>query len=332
VIKLRSFRGRLLTGSVLWGIGLILMAHLSSVLLFIGTSVFNGLLHMLLLFSTAVVLMLGGFILAASGLSSLTQLRERLSAVHDGRDRTVGGDYPTEVQPLVDDLNALLEHREAAIARAVARAGDLAHGLKTPLAVLAHEAARARADGREDLAAPIQEQIERMQRQIDYHLAQARASASGATAGQRAEVAISAEALARTLRRLYAARPLAIEVNVPAALSVRARREDLDEMLGNLLDNACQWARSRVHLHAAQRGSVVEMRVEDDGPGLEPALRDAVLQRGVRGDATAPGSGFGLAIVRDVAALYDGAIVLDGSDWGGVRAVLTLPVASHTTE
>jgi signal transduction histidine kinase len=328
VIKLRSFRGRLLTGSVLWGIGLILMAHLSSVLLFIGTSVFNGLLHMLLLFSTAVVLMLGGFILAASGLSSLTQLRERLSAVHDGRDRTVGGDYPTEVQPLVDDLNSLLGHRDKRVNDALAKAGDLAHGLKTPLAVLAHEADRARAAGQAELAAALHQQIDRMRRQVDYHLAHARAAASGATPGARAEVRESAAGLARTLERLHAGRGLQIDVDVAGDHAIRGHRADLDEMLGNLLDNACTWARTRVRVSSWNGAATVTIAVEDDGPGLPAALREKVLQRGVRADEAAPGSGFGLAIVRELVELHDGTIALDESPLGGLRVSVSLPAAS----
>jgi signal transduction histidine kinase len=328
VIKLRSFRGRLLTGSVLWGIGLILMAHLSSVLLFIGTSVFNGLLHMLLLFSTAVVLMLGGFILAASGLSSLTQLRERLSAVHDGRDRTVGGDYPTEVQPLVDDLNSLLEHRDKRVNDALAKAGDLAHGLKTPLAVLAHEADRARAAGQAELAAALHQQIDRMRRQVDYHLAHARAAASGATPGARAEVRESAAGLARTLERLHAGRGLQIDVDVAGDHAIRGHRADLDEMLGNLLDNACTWARTHVRVSSWNGAATVTIAVEDDGPGLPAALREKVLQRGVRADEAAPGSGFGLAIVRELVELHDGTIALDESPLGGLRVSVSLPAAS----
>src|SRR6185436_19324593 len=142
------------------------------------------------------------------------------------------GAYPSEVQPLVDDLNALLEHRERAVARAVSKAGDLAHGLKTPLAVLAQEAERTEAAGHHDLAAAMSEQVERMRRQIEYHLAHARAAASGATAGARSVIAESAAGLSRTLLRLHADRGLTIAVETPAGHAVRCQREDLDEMLG----------------------------------------------------------------------------------------------------
>jgi len=166
-----------------------------------------------------------------------------------------------------------------------------------------------------------------MRRQIDYHLAHARAAASSATAGARASLADAAAGLKRALDRLHADRGLVLAVDIPAGLDVRVQHQDLDEMLGNLLDNACQWARSRVTVRASLDGSLVVIMVDDDGPGLAPAMRETVLQRGVRADQAAPGSGLGLAIVRDVAAVYGGSIALDVSPDGGLRAVLRLPAA-----
>ncbi len=156
-----------------------------------------------------------------------------------------------------------------------------------------------------------------MRRQMDYHLAHARAAASGATPGARCSVSESAEGLARTLRRLHADRGVSIDLHTVATHFVRAGREDLDEMLGNLLDNACKWARSRVAVGSCATDATVTIVVEDDGPGLDASMRQAVLQRGVRADEAAPGSGFGLAIVRDLAELYGGSIALDGSTLGG---------------
>ncbi len=273
----------------------------------------------------ALLCMIAGLSQVRKGLSPVNRLRERLAAVHQGRDRRVEGTYPAEVQPLVNDLNALLEHREQAVKRAVARAGDLAHGLKTPLAVLSQEAERAAASGQQELAQAVSQQVERMRRQVESHLAHARAAASGATPGARCQVAESAEGLARTMLRLHAERGLAIDVRVPAAHSVRCQREDLDEMLGNLLDNACKWGRSRVSIESVAGPQSIVITVDDDGPGLDPSMREVVLQRGVRADEAAPGSGFGLAIVRDLADLYGGSIALDRSADGGLRAQLTLP-------
>ncbi len=206
-----------------------------------------------------------------------------------------------------------------------AKAGDLAHALKTPLAVLAHEAEAADTAGQLELAAVMHQQIERMRRQIDYHLAHTRAAASGAAPGAHCSVLASAEGLARTLLRLHAGRSLAIRVEVDPAHTVRSEREDLDEMLGNLLDNACKWGRSQIAVASVASGSTVVITVDDDGPGLETSMREAVLQRGVRADEAAPGSGLGLAIVGDLAELYGGSIALSRSPAGGLRARLQLP-------
>jgi signal transduction histidine kinase len=210
----------------------------------------------------------------------------------------------------------------------VARAGDLAHGLKTPLAVLAHEAERAAAAGHAEVATAIGEQVERMRRQIDYHLAQARAAASGVAAGARCLVAESAEPLARTLRQLHAGRGVSIDLRVPADQSVRCQRQDLDEMLGNLLDNAFKYARSRIVLDSSRDGTSIVITIDDDGQGLTASMRAAVLQRGVRADEAGPGSGLGLAIVADLAELCGGSVALDPAPAGGLRARLRLPAAS----
>ncbi|MGE0705382.1 MAG: hypothetical protein AB7P22_15755, partial [Vicinamibacterales bacterium] len=190
--------------------------------------------------------MLLGLLEIRRGISPINELRDRLSAVHGGIDGRVGGRYPSEVQPLVDDMNALLEERERRVARAVARAGDLAHALKTPLSVLMHEAQQVRAAGHGQLALELDQQIDRMRRHIDYHLSHARSAASAVLPAARTSVAESAEGLARTLQRLYAERALSIKIDVPESHNFRGPREDLDEMLGNLFDNACKWARTRV--------------------------------------------------------------------------------------
>ncbi|MEO8505650.1 MAG: HAMP domain-containing sensor histidine kinase [Acidobacteriota bacterium] len=270
---------------------------------------------------------LGGLFLVRRALAPFQSLHQGLSAVGEGRSQRVGGEFPTEVQPLVDDLNALLEDRERAIARALTTAGDLAHGLKTPLAVLALEAEQAAAAGHGDLATTLGQQVERMQRQIDYHLARARATASsGTAAGLQCSVLPSVEGLIRTMRRLHAGRDLRIDAEVSPAHEIRGQREDLDEMLGNLLDNACQWARSRVVISSALAGDRLFISVDDDGPGLDPSMRAEVLQRGVRADQKVRGSGLGLAIVNDLAELYGGTVTLASSALGGTRARLELPV------
>ena len=326
-----SLRNRLMLGAVLWTIGLTIIAsalmvtamefHPHVPIAIITHDIFRR--PLVLLF--AVLSMVAGLVQVRRGVSPINNLRTRLAGLHDGRDSRVEGHYPSEVQPLVNDLNALLDHREQAIRRAVSKAGDLAHGLKTPLAILAHEAERATAAGQTEIGAAVTQQIERMRKQVNYHLAHARAAASGAAPGARSSVRESTEGLTRALRRLYAERGIVFDVKVPLELSVRAQREDLDEMLGNLLDNACKWGRSRVVIGASQTGANVEITVEDDGVGLEEKMRETVLQRGVKADEAAPGSGLGLAIVSDLADVYGGSISLDASAEGGLRARLRLP-------
>ncbi len=329
-----SVRRNVIVGASLWTIGLLAVwavwitlygAHIR------GIIVIHSYPHTLAM--VAIVSMVAGFWIVRKGLRPLDEMRRRLAAVQNGAARQVEGEYPTEVQPLVRDLNALLEHQEQAVGRAVAKAGDLAHGLKTPLAILGQEADRAAAAGQQELAGAIAEQVERMRRQIEYHLAHARAAASGAMPGVHCDVRESAEALSRTLLRLHADRGIAIDVQVPADHAARCQRQDLDEMLGNVIDNACKWAGTRVVVRShvislnATASPFVEITVEDDGPGLAAAMRETVLQRGVRADEAAPGSGIGLAIVRELAELHGGAIVLEASLLGGLRASLRLPSA-----
>jgi len=264
----------------------------------------------------AVAFLAGGLFLVRKALAPFRTLRAGLSSVREGRSQRVEGDHPAEVQPLVDDLNALLEERERAVARALTTAEDLAHGLKTPLAVLAQA----------ELAATLRQQVERMQRQIDYHLARSRATATARAApGLRCAVLPSVEGLVRTMRRLHAGRELTIETDVSPAHEIRGRREDLDEMLGNLIDNACKWARSRVSISSSIEDTHLAVAVDDDGPGLDPSMRAQVLQRGVRADQRIRGSGLGLAIVSDLAELYGGSVTLETSPLGGTRARLELP-------
>lgn len=326
-MKWRSLRVSFLVGSILWTMGLLAASHMFFVYF---TQYFPHVLvirHWTILGGIALIFMLGGLTQVRRGLSPINQLRKKLAQVREGRDARLDGSYPSEVQPLIDDLNTLLDDKDQRVRRAMAKAGDLAHGLKTPLAVLAQEAHRARAGGHADLAAAIEQQVERMQRQMDYHLAHARSAASGATLGARASVKESADGLARTLLRLHADCGLLIAVEAPEALHVRVQREDLDEILGNLLDNACKWAAARVRVSASLEAAGVTLLVDDDGPGLDPSMWDRVLQRGVRADEAEPGSGFGLAIVREIAELYGGSIAVSASPDGGLRATLRLPAA-----
>jgi len=332
-MKALSLRARVFLGALLWSAGLFLGAGLllTHYMLFApqAPGIFHGFFfhYMTPIAITTVVCLIVGLAQVRRGLASFDELRARLVDVREGRHSRLEGDYPTEVQPLVSDLNSLLSDREQRVSRALTKAGDLAHGLKTPLAVLNQEAARAKAAGQADVAAAITRQVDRMRRQVDYHLAHARASASGGNPGVRCHVLTSADGLGRTMHMLHADRGVRVELHVSHDHFVQGQREDLDEMLGNLVDNACKWAKSRVTIASSSQPGRVVILVDDDGVGLDPSLREAVLRRGVRADEAAPGSGLGLAIVRDLAELYGGSITLHESPTGGVRARLELPSA-----
>jgi signal transduction histidine kinase len=316
----RSFRLRLLLGSLMWTLALLAVAHMLFVLV-----VFHSFSrsHQLILVC-ALAVMSAGAIFVNSALVPFRRMRARLLDVRDGRSQMIAGSYPTEVQPLIDDLNLLLKQRDDSVRRAQAKAGDLAHGLKTPLAILAQEAEQVQREGQADLAATLFQQIERMRRQIEYHLAQARV-ASGGTPGVRSSVRDTADALTRALKRLHADRELTFHIDVPEDHSVRVQREDLVEILGNLLDNACKWGNSEVMLTSYLQNDEILITIEDDGAGISPSLRESVLQRGVRADEAAPGSGLGLAIVRELVELYGGSISLGDSTMRGLRVSVLLP-------
>jgi signal transduction histidine kinase len=332
--RLLSLRSRVLFGALFWTIGLVIFGSAALITAIEGHRTVRTMIAVHDLFRQPLVLlialasMVAGVVQVRRGLAPIDSLRQRLVNVHEGRERRVEGSYPSEVQPLVNDLNGLLDHRDQAVRQAIAKAGDLAHGLKTPLAVIAREAERVGAAGDSELAAAIFQQVERMRRQIDYHLAHARAAASGGSNAGRSSIRRSIDGLARTLLRLHADRQLSIDVRVPSTHAARVQREDLDEMLGNLLDNACKWARTQVVVESVETELGVVLTVDDDGPGLPAAMREAVLARGVRADEKGSGSGLGLAIVRDLAELYQGSISLHASPLGGLRATLTLDGSS----
>ena len=326
-----SLRARIILGATLWTSGLfigfgVVLTH-AMLVNPRAPDFFHRLFirHMFELILVTALALIVGLVQVRRGLSLFNDLRGRLNRVRDGRQSRLDGEYPSEVQPLVTELNELLTDREQRVTRALTKAGDLAHGLKTPLTILNQHAERAKAEGQPELAAAIAQQVERMRRQVDYHLAQARASASGGSSGARSHVLTSADALARTMMTLHAERGVSVDVDVSPDHVSRVRREDFEEMLGNLVDNACKWAATRVEIHSRKDNGAIEVIVDDDGPGLAPPLRARVLQRGVRADEAAPGSGLGLAIVADLVELYGGSIGLDSSPLGGLRATLRLP-------
>ena len=260
------------------------------------------------------------------GLLPLKRMRLALAHVRSGAATRLPETFPGEVQPLVHELNALLDHNADLLERARTQTGNLAHALKNPLTVIRSEAGA--------IAAPygpvLREQADLMARQIEWHLARARAAGAHGVLGARAAVADVAKDLEFSLERLYHERALEIELRELNRLVFQGDAQDLEEMLGNLMDNACKWASSRVRLSGTRSGARLRLAVEDDGPGIAEHDRERVLQRGRRLDETTAGAGLGLAIVRDLAELYRGSLELTRSDLGGLCATLELPAAAPT--
>jgi len=285
-------------------------------------------------FTRVMALTLGGMALGLGlalwlqvtiGLRPLGAVRGALARVHAGAAATVEGRYPTEIQPLVDDLNAVLGAYRGVLDRARSQAGNLAHGLKTPLAILANEADLLAANVRAPAAAELPRQVQAMQAQIDRHLALARAAGAAGIPGAGCDVDARLWALGQALGRLHAARGIDLALDAPAEARTAVDAQDVDEILGNLLDNAFKWARGRVAIAARIDVDRVSIEIDDDGPGLSDDQIAVAVERGRRLDERTPGSGLGLAIAHDVAELAGGAIALGRSPLGGLRAEVTLP-------
>ena len=255
------------------------------------------------------------------GLLPLRRLKDALHRIRDGKAGRLEGHFPAEIAPLAAELNSLIEHSAEIVARARTHVSNLAHFLKTPLSVLASESEAQPGP----LSDQVRKQVEVMRRQVDHYLARARAAGSVNVLGNRTLVAPVLEDLARVLTRIHAGRDIVIDTECPPGLSFRGERQDLEEMAGNLMDNACKWARRRVKVRALADGVRLVLTVDDDGPGLSQEERGRVGERGERLDETVPGSGLGLAIVRDISKLYGGFFVLEASELGGLKTRLTLP-------
>lgn len=269
------------------------------------------------------------------GLWPLQRLRRELGAIRGGRADRLSGDYPAEVSALVDDLNSVLVHNATLIERARRQAGNLAHALKTPLSVIGNEAARmvgrGSDDGRADERASeraraerLQQEVAAMQQHIDWHLARTRI-AGRRRAGQATPVAPVLKRLQRTLQRLYGERGIVIDTELEHAPVFAGEARDLEQMLGNLLENACKWARGVIAVRAEAGGGRLLITVADDGPGLNAVERAQAVGAGQRFDEAVPGSGLGLAIVSDLAEAYEGELVLARAELGGLSARLQLP-------
>lgn len=257
------------------------------------------------------------------GLLPLRRVRSEIARLRAGQSARIEKAMPAEVAPMVEELNALVEHNDRQAEEARRHAGNLAHALKTPLSVIMNAAAA----GQPDMGPQVIREARTMRRQIDHHLARARAVGRRGSAHSRAQVWPSIEAVERAVARLYP--QVRIDVDGPKNLVAHIERQDLDDLLGNLVENAAKYGGGSVFITASIQSGFVEIMVEDDGRGIPEADRIRIFDRGVRLDSGKPGTGLGLAIVRDVAEIYDGTVSLEESeDLGGLLVRLRLPAAS----
>src|SRR6516162_3884137 len=263
------------------------------------------------------------------GLSPLKRISESLAAIRSGRAERLEGEFPVEIASLARETNALIEANREIVERARTHVGNLAHALKTPLSVIVNEAATR---GSDRFAQKILEQTDIMRDQVARQLERARLAARSTRISALVDVPPVVTALARTMEKIHRDRDVAIALDVPAQARFRGEQQDLEEMVGNLVDNGCKWARSRVAIEVLADPPVtsnekarVRIVVDDDGPGLSPAQREQVALRGQRLDETKPGSGLGLSIVVELAGLYGGVLTLGTAPIGGLRAELALP-------
>jgi signal transduction histidine kinase len=265
------------------------------------------------------------------GLAPLNRISQGLAAIRSGAAERLEGDFPIEVAPLARETNALIDANREIVARARTHVGNLAHAIKTPLSVMMNEASTHPDD---PLATKVREQADVMRDQVAHHLERARIAARVAVIGTITEVRPVVTALVRTMEKIHHARGIAFELDAPEDARFRGERQDLEEMIGNLVDNACKWAQSRVAVEtlverdaAHSDRPILRIVVDDDGPGLTPQQREQVARRGRRLDETKPGSGLGLSIVVELASLYGGGLTLGTAPIGGLRAELMLPGA-----
>src|SRR5229473_982057 len=277
----------------------------------------------------AAVLLLTTTFQVRFGLAPLKRISEGLAAIRRGGAEQLEGAFPVEIAPLARETNALIDANREIVTRARTHVGNLAHALKTPISVMINEAT-----GGDPLAAKVREQTEIMRDQVARHLERARLAARVAVIGNVAEVRPVVTALARTMEKIYHHRGIAIDIDAPEGARFRGEQQDLEEMVGNLVDNACKWAQSRVAVEVipekpdpAGDRRIVRILVDDDGPGLSPQQREQVARRGRRLDESKPGSGLGLSIVVELARVYRGSLTLGTAPIGGLRAELVLPGA-----
>ena len=280
--------------------------------------------------TAAAFLLLSGGLIAAIvvqvrvGLRPLFELRREVASVRRGKAERLAGAYPMELTPLAEELNALVAHNQEVVERQRTHVGNLAHALKTPISVMLTEAGQRPGP----LAEVVARQAEAMRQQVDHHLRRARAAARVQGQGERTSVVEVLDELSRTLERIFRDKGIAIDWDAADDLYFLGERQDLLEIAGNAMENACKWGRAKVRVRAAAVGDErLSLSIDDDGPGLPEAARDAALRRGMRLDESAPGSGLGLSIIDELARAYGGALKLDASPLGGLRVEAELPRA-----
>jgi two-component system, OmpR family, sensor histidine kinase PhoQ len=271
---------------------------------------------------TAVLLLIALWLTLRWGLSPLRRVADELHKLEHGEQEQITGDYPSELKGLTDNLNTLLVHERAQQKRYRDALADLAHSLKTPLALVRGTLNSARVE--RELAHALEEQIERMDRIVGYQLQRAAAS-TRSRIGTPQPLHAAVERVLAALTKVYAAKPIRTELDVAADLRFRGDESDLLEMLGNVLDNACKWCATRVRVSATLREGSLALCVEDDGRGIDPADAQRVLERGTRADQSVPGHGIGLAVTRDIIEAYGGRIEIGHSPLGGAAVILVLP-------
>lgn len=285
-------------------------------------------------FTRSVVLMLGlfaiGFVAASYaivtfGLRPIAGATRSLLAIRDGSAEQIEGEYPREIQPLIEETNALINSNRAIIERARTQVGNLAHSLKTPIAVMRNEAEKAKPE----LKSILLEQTELMRHQVENYLNRARIAARHGTVISRTEIGPAADRLVRVMKKLHPGLEIGFEQADAKPLLFAGEQQDFEEILGNLLENACRFAKTKVRMTCArittESDPSIQLEVHDDGPGMTSEQAEIAMRRGVRLDETAPGSGLGLSIVRDIVAEYEGRFRLDRSELGGLKAVIFLP-------
>ena len=258
------------------------------------------------------------------GLKPLSNIRRSLTKIRSGEAGHLPEDFPKEIQPLANEMNALLDHNNQIVERSRTQVGNLAHALKTPLSVLMNESKLHQGL----LADVVNVQSERMRRQVDHYLRRAQVAARIETITSRTEVLPVLQDICRLMAKIHKGKHFSLKPDGDLALLLfRGERQDLEEMVGNLIENAAKWSRANVIVSCVREGDHIMVQVADDGPGIEEAVRDAVFLRGERLDENKPGTGLGLSIVKDLSGLYGGTIILLENDPHGLLVRLSLPAA-----